>query len=139
MEDRAIEMVVAMHNQLEKTLKREITEVLGWLRTAKRAWLAGKGEAQARMLAELAVPGTQQDAVDQFLDDMNRFTDEYPAMRPMDETKAELHARTAGLASELEAEVSARAAASTAVRDEMLGAHWIEGHELIIGMLAQRL
>ena len=40
-----------------------LPEVLSWLRTARNAWIAGKGEARARMLAELEIPSTQQDAV----------------------------------------------------------------------------
>merc|ERR1719163_743907 len=98
LEDRTTYLIVNAWQQLEDRVNREITDVISWLRTAKRAWLAGKGEAQARMLSELAVPGTQQDAVDRFLDDVNRFSDEYPAMRPTDAAKAELHARTANLA-----------------------------------------
>ena len=40
-----------------------LSEVLSWLRTARNAWIAGKGEARARILAELEIPSTQQDAV----------------------------------------------------------------------------
>merc|ERR1719487_1686651 len=132
-------MLSEMWIKLESRVRADVTEVLHWMRNMWMAWLQGRGEMQHRMLSHLAVPGTQQDAVDQFLDDINRFSDEYPAMRALDTTKAELHARTANLAHLLEEQVQGREASAKELRETMIASEWAEGHEMMLGVLVQRL
>lgn len=139
LEDRSSVMLSEMWIQLEGKVRHEVTEVLHWMKNARTAWLSGQGEMQYRMLAHLRVPGTQQDAVDQFLDDVNRFSDEYPAMRPHDATKAELHARTANLAHLLEEQVQEREKSAKELRETMIASEWAEGHEMMLAILVQRL
>merc|ERR1719487_2247926 len=132
-------MLSEMWIKLESRVRADVTEVLHWMRNMWMAWLQGRGEMQHRMLAHLAVPGTQQDAVDQFLDDINRFSDEYPAMRALETTKAELHARTANLAHALEEQVQEREASAKELRETMIASEWAEEQQAMLGVLIQRL
>ena len=70
-------------------------------RNQKERMVTGLSKTKKYFVQYLNRPDTKQAKLDQFVADLNKFTDEYPDLREDEQTKEELHQRTDTLSDEL--------------------------------------
>ena len=126
---------ITLQNEYTQGVKR----ILAWHRQQRDDIDTGVANLEWRFLDFLQRPHNMQRLLDEFVFDVNKFTDEYPAMRSDDATKEELHVRAHECFEKLTAIADERVTEGKSERDSIVGASWDFGHIETMGSQIQAL
>lgn len=108
-------------------------------RHQKERIATGLAKTQKYFVQYLNRPDVKQAKLDKFVEDLNKFTDDFPDLREDQQTKEELHQRTDTLSDELWEMSEIRKEEATDERNKIMNNGWIEFELTQVTTMAQNL
>lgn len=136
-EEVVFQLLLEEWQSLEHDFVNDSRELFTWHRGHLADFRSGLHSIQRHFLDFLQRPDDKQSHVDNFVQEFNAFSEEYPDMRKQDTTKEELHQRADDLQGRLESEINEDRRRSLEHLDEIEKSGWVEAQVDVVAAQVQ--
>lgn len=132
-------VLMKIWDEIEQKYITRMRKTFNLYRNQRERVVTGLSKTQKYFVQFLNRPDTKQAKLDQFVVDLNKFSDEYPDLREDDQTKEELHQRTDTLSDQLWEISEQRRDEAVDERKKIMENGWIEFELEQVTSMAQNL
>ena len=126
-------------SEIETDYTSDAKAALTSVREQRDRIVKGFAKIQREFIEFLQRPDEKQKRLDAFVEEFNRFSDEFPDLREDEQTKEELHQRVDQLADDLYDVAEERKEEALEERSRIMGSGWIEAELEMLTTIAQDL